>query len=387
MTGTIMQSPTTIVRLAAVSISLCIPAFAAAPLSAQERGADSASAPAARSVELNGFVSTSYSYNFNRPSSGLNDFRVFDFDDGDFKVDVAELVLQKTAAHAGQGGFRVDAELGASIPRVSAAAGLFRDSGGSAQDIDLQQAFVSYIVPLGRGLRVDVGKFVTPAGCEVIEGYDGYNDEATRSFLFGYAIPFTHTGLRLSYPFSSRVALTVMGMNGWDNVRDNNRAKSGGAQLLVTPVDGLTLSLVYIGGAERSDDDADLRQLVDFCASWSLTDWLSVGVNGDYGTEAAATAGGGDAVWNGAAGYLKVAVADPFTIALRGEFFQDRDGLRTGLAQKLAEVTLTPAFRLADNVLLRADLRLDRSNKKVFDKGGEMVKSQATVLFNGIYSF
>lgn len=32
-------------------------------------------------IAVNGFLSTSYSYNFNRPASGTNQFRVFDFDD------------------------------------------------------------------------------------------------------------------------------------------------------------------------------------------------------------------------------------------------------------------------------------------------------------------
>src|ERR1017187_3508993 len=126
-------------------------------------------------IAVNGFVTASYSYNGNRPDSGTNQFRVFDFDDNTFKVDGAELVLQKAVAKPGDTGFRVDAVAGGSIPRVSAAAGLFRDSTGKAQDFDLQQAFVSWIAPAGRGLRLDFGKYVTHHGYEVIEGYDGYN--------------------------------------------------------------------------------------------------------------------------------------------------------------------------------------------------------------------
>ena len=47
-------------------------------------------------------------------------------------------------------------------------------------------------------------------GYEVIDGYDGFNDNATRSFVFGYAIPFTHTGLKASYTFSDQVAGMLM---------------------------------------------------------------------------------------------------------------------------------------------------------------------------------
>src|SRR5206468_7049067 len=42
-------------------------------------------------ISLNGFVSSSYSYSFNRPLSLVNGYRVFDLDDKSFKIDVAEL--------------------------------------------------------------------------------------------------------------------------------------------------------------------------------------------------------------------------------------------------------------------------------------------------------
>src|SRR5262249_16662516 len=149
---------------------------------------------------VDGFLSASWSYNANRPDTRVNGYRVFDFDDETFKLDVAELVLQHAATKPKTAGFRVDAAMGGSIPRVSAASGLFRDPAtGIGEDVDLQQAYLSYLAPVGSGLHLDAGKFITPLGAEVIDGYDGWNDNATRSFLFGYAIPFTHTGLRASY--------------------------------------------------------------------------------------------------------------------------------------------------------------------------------------------
>src|SRR5512135_1706739 len=120
-------------------------------------------APAARpwyeEISVNAFLSASYSYNFNRPDSGTNQLRVFDFDDNTFKVDVAEIVLQKAVGKPGEAGFRVDVEAGSSIPRVSSSYGLLQ-----GQDVDLQQAFVSWIAPVGSGLRLDAGKFITHFG-------------------------------------------------------------------------------------------------------------------------------------------------------------------------------------------------------------------------------
>jgi hypothetical protein len=138
------------------------------------------------SIQFNAFVEASWSHNSNRPDSNDNTLRVFDLDDDDANVDVAELVVQRAIAEPGEFGFRVDAVTGTHVPKVSAASGLFRDSDtGEAHDLDLQQVLASWIAPVGNGLRIDAGKFVTPFGYEVIEGYDGWNDNLTRGFLFG----------------------------------------------------------------------------------------------------------------------------------------------------------------------------------------------------------
>ena len=45
-------------------------------------------------LAVNAFVSTGYVYNSNRPVTGTNSYRVFDFNDNSFNLDVAELVVQ-----------------------------------------------------------------------------------------------------------------------------------------------------------------------------------------------------------------------------------------------------------------------------------------------------
>ena len=112
-----------------------------------------APAPWHEAIRVNGFLGTSYSYNFNRPDSQTNTLRVFDFDDQSFKLDDFELVAQRPASKPRESGFRADIVFGSSVPRVSAASGLFRDDAGTAGDLDLQQAYATYVAPLGSGLR------------------------------------------------------------------------------------------------------------------------------------------------------------------------------------------------------------------------------------------
>lgn len=356
------------------------------PARAADEGAVTARAPF-EELTFNGFVSTSWSYNANIPNSRSNQFRVFDFDDNSFKLDVVELVAQVPVARPRDAGFRVDLVLGGSIPRVSASAGLFRSDSGLAQDIDVQQAFASWIVPVGAGLRLDAGKFITSMGYEVIEGYDGWNDNATHSFLFGYAIPFTHVGVRANYVFSPRVSATAMIANGWDVARDNNRSKSVGAQLAITPVPPLQIWLNGMAGPERANVEVDSRAFVEAVAVCKASSRLTFTLDVFRGTEPHAALSAGDATWTGFAGYTRIAIADGFALSLRGELFHDGDGARTGVAQRLSELTLSPELRLTKRALVRADLRLDRSNHAVFEKGSGLSDSQQTTLLNVFFSF
>src|SRR5262245_62016170 len=266
---------------------------------------------------LNGFLATSYGYNFNRPASGTNQYRVFDVDENTFALDEFELDAQKPVARPRDTGFRVDLTIGSSVPHVTASAGLFRDDTGQAGDLDVHQAFASWVAPLGSGLRVDVGKFVTHHGYEVIDGYDGWNENASRSFLFGYAIPFTHVGVRGSYTFSPKLAGNVMVVNGWDVAVDNNDSKSVGGQLVWTPAPPLTVLASGMYGPERTNDDSDARSVLDVVALWILSDRVSLGVNADRGEEKGAVVAGRTATWSGVAGYVRLGVTGPFSVALR----------------------------------------------------------------------
>jgi hypothetical protein len=62
----------------------------------------------------------------------------------------------------------------------------------------VQQAYVSY---LAGKVSIDFGKFVTPAGAEVIENKDNFN--YSRGLLFALAIPYYHMGARIGYALST----------------------------------------------------------------------------------------------------------------------------------------------------------------------------------------
>jgi Putative beta-barrel porin-2, OmpL-like. bbp2 len=381
-------------RLACLLVSSL--AVVAAPAAGQDPSPSAPAAPWYQAVSFNAFLSASASLNANRPDSRTNQFRVFDFDDASLKIDVVEFVFQKRASRPNEVGFRVDLAAGASIPRVIAASGLFRDAAGTAGDFDVPQAFMTYVAPAGHGLTIDVGKFVTIFDYEVIEGYGGYNDNFSHSFLFGYAEPATHTGVRLTYPVSDAVGVQVLAVNGWDNVRDNNRGKSLGAQLAFTPGGRGSVFVNYMAGPEQAGNNSHLRQLFNVDGTLRATAHVSLAFNADLGRESAVPAPAGadrgiapiDASWRGVAGYARFTASPRIALAVRGEVFDDADGVRTGVAQVLKAVTVTPEFRVHPAFVVRGEVRHDWSDHAVFEaRAGGTSHRQTTVAVNTLVVF
>ena len=343
--------------------------------------ADGGGRPWSEGITLNSFLSFRYSYNFNTPNSIKNSYRVFDVEDNTFIVDVLELALEKAAVKPGDVGFCCHLTAGSSVPKVA------RSSGMDMGDLDFHQMYVRYVVPWKHGIALDFGKFVTPCGMEVIEGYDGYNDNASRSFLFGYAIPFTHTGVRASYAFSDQLALMFMVVNGWDNAIDNNTSKTLGGQLALTPGSGWKLCANIVAGPEQSDNNSNNRILGDIVLSHSFAEQWTAGLNLDYATEKNPTPLCDEAQWGGIAAYLRFDMLPQFSLSARAEQFEDHQGVRTGLAQTLNEATLTPEYRLSKNFILRMELRMDWSDQDAFQKGATATNSQMTLEFNTLFVF
>ncbi len=361
--------------LFAVSCAL----LAAAP---PARAADAPPAP--RAVKLNGYFSASYNVNDNRPVGDASQLRVFDTITNRPIVDIAELVVHYDAANPGEFGFRIDAGVGSGIPPVTAATGMFRDEDtGHAHNYDVQQAFLGYIVPVGTGLKLEAGKFITHVGYEAVDRWDGTNANATRSFLFGYSAPFTNLGLRAAYTFSPKLAGAFYVLNGWDTAKTKHGFRTFGAQGTWTYGENGSAILNLISGPEQPDNDSDRRSVADLCVTGKFSPLLSWGVNADYGRETGLLEGGGTATWRGAAVYLTAQIHGPWSLSFRGEVFDDVDGVRTGTAQKLAGITLTPAVKLPHNLVARADLRVDRSDEAVFlEKDGSTKKTQPTLTLN-----
>jgi len=342
-----------------------------------------------RGLHWNGHVAVSY--NYTPTTSSTNAFRVFDVEARQIILHQIEFWVEKPSTAESPLGFGVDVMLGSDAKKIHAV-GL-----GNAEDpFDLTQAYVTYRAPIGQGLELKVGKFVTLHGAEVIRRSGNFN--VSRSILFGYAIPFTHTGLLATYPFADQLLLTLGVVNGWDNVTDNNTGKSLHGMLTFLPQKDLTLTIGGTWGPEQTDTNGPKRSVIDVVATYKPIPSLTLMANFDYGTETDAisdrTHGTRRAKWYGAAGYLIYRLTPRWSAGLRGEFFNDREGFRLGwrdpntnlpIGLNLREVTGTIGYKIADRLFAYFEYRRDFANHPVFGPPHGLKRSQSTFSAELVY--
>ncbi len=150
-----------------------------------------------------------------------------------------------------------------------------------------------------------------------------------------------------------------------------------------------SLTTTLLHGPEQEGNDADDRSLLVVSGTWEPEGPLGAAACLELGREEGLGEGGKAVGWWSLAGYLAWEVAPPFSLALRAELFDDVDGARTGTAQRLFGLTLTPAVALGSGFVVRADLRVDVSDAEVFeDEDGLFTKKrQPTFLLNALYAF
>ena len=340
----------------------------------------------ASGVKISGYVDTSYTYlsGSGTFSSGTAN-RVFDTERNSFNLNAVDLTVSMLPA-TGFGGL-VELTAGSDARAITSI-------GTTNDEFDVTQGYVHYA---NGTFHAIAGKYVTLAGAEVIRGPDNLN--FSRSILFGYAIPYTHTGVRGYLALGDSLTLIAGVNNGWDVLRESAVANSVGGSFAdgktfefgaqYVPIKPLNLAVVVYSG-EEVGAAIGRRNLVDLVATYNFTDNLSVTLNVDVAKQEDAVAAG-DAEWSGFAAYVNWKFANQWRVAGRVEQFDDKDGFRTGVAggQKWSEATATLAYMPTASTELRGEVRYDKSDvATAFNQtGGTTDDNQYSVGLQAIYKF
>ena len=356
-------------------------------------------------TSFSGFVDAYYGFNFNQPSfaatgTALNGLQFFDAATNQFGLNMVELIVDKapdpTAGVAGKTGYHVSLAFGQAINAINGSEPVT----GVGFDQYLKEAYFSYLV--SKAFQVDIGKFVTPMGAEVIESNANWN--YSRAVLFYYPIPYYHFGARAKYTFNPKFSLTGFLVNGFNDVVDFSNAKTYGVTFGWNPSAKWSINENFMSGPQPEsgnfNNTKDYTNLNDFNimftpnAKWSLmVDGVYASGPKSYTANSKGVLLAGPTVdYGGIATYLKYGSANN-NLAVRYEYYSDPYGftLFNGAGFNrgdVQEVTTTFTHMLASTLMTRFEYRYNFASHPIFLRGAsEARKEQSTLTLGMVYSF
>lgn len=351
-----------------------------------------------KGVVLSGYVDAGYMYNFgNAPlTNGGSPERVTH---GDFSLNAFKLTLEKGLSDANefQAGFRADVKLGEDAATMG---GNNNATFGSSDSINVDQAYVIVRAPIGNGLDITAGKFYS------LLGYEVDDRPANLNITYGYDFVFVttqQTGLKLYYPVNDTVELQLAVTNG--SGLDTSSAGVNGANSDGYGVSG-TINIKNAGGnaniynglyaSSTADDGFGTNSILwNIWGNWApkfANDKLLLGFSSTLGdnSDAGAAASDGSTFWTGSL-YAKYQFTDIFSLAGRASYLGFADpnsnALNPGFNGATSDAfswTLTAGFNLLENLLVRAEYRIDAYDAIGGDDSDELSN---TVSAQVVYTF
>ena len=375
--------------------------------------ADRASLDFLHDTTINASIDGYYAYNFNAPIGRVNYLRSYDVLSNNFSLNQANLVVEHAPdlAAGRRWGARVDLQFGQATDTLQ---GNPINEPRPAIYRNIFQAYGSYVVPLGKGLTVDFGKWASSLGIEGNYTKDQIN--YSRSFWFNF-LPFYHMGIRANYKLNDRFSLNYWVINGTNQTEATNAFKDELFGFTATPHKNVTWTLNYYFGQENPDRAPAIAcgpvpiqpglcfsairpapdgrtHIFDSYVNWQATPKLALAVEGDYFVQrvwknAAPGQSSAPSHVDGGAAYARYQLTPKIALGARAEYLSDRAGLFSGIDQSLKETTATFDYSPRSGFLMRYEWRRDFSNQPMFLTAttDELSKQQNTATVGLIWWF
>jgi hypothetical protein len=345
-----------------------------------------------------------YDYDFNHPIGRVQYLRAFDVLSNAFSINQADVIfdLDPDIAAGRRYGVRLDLQFGQATETLQG-----NPANEPRPEIyrNIFQVYGTYVVPLGKGLTVDVGKWASSLGIEGNYTKDQVN--YSRSFYFNY-LPFYHEGVRTSYKVNDKLAVNYWLVNGTNQSEPTNSYKDELFGFTAQPAKTILWNFNYYVGQDHPDVAPATNcaapvqpglclqpinpapdgkaHIFDSYLTWNATPKLSLSLEGDYVIQrewanAAPGESSAPSHVDGGAAYARYQLTSKMALGGRSEYLSDRGGLFSGTTQALKEFTGTYEYKFGEGFLTRVEFRRDWSNVPFFltNKPGVLSPSQPTL--------
>jgi hypothetical protein len=349
--------------------------------------ASSGLAPFLDTIDVSGFVSATYFWNFNDPD-GSDQFGanapvdLLHPDANSFSLDQLWLTISRDVSPEQRAGFKAEFVYGKTASILSGD----NVDGSAGNDFDLYQGYVTYLAPLGAGVTIQAGKFATLIGAEVASSRDNWN--VTRGNVYNYLQPINHTGVIASTPIGPVTATFGVVDETRAFPATNADPNHNKALLFGASAAGETFAGSFAGTYGRSPfgSSADDKELIlDFIFRMTPSEKIAAYVNADYVSfeDSAST----DVDGYGIAAAARFALGERAGIAGRLEYLSlDPD---SGGALSIFGITGTLDYALTDALTMRGELRYDDATDggPIYVGDGGLEGDQVTAGLELLYGF
>ena len=308
------------------------------------------------------YLDLSYIQNFNYPENHRWRSRTTTPRNNELTPNMALIYVRKDATESSRWGTELGVQGGYDTDNFAFLIGESKVSGADTLR-QIHRANVSYLAPTGNGLMVTAGLFNSLIGYESLYAKD--NMLYTRSWAADNT-PYMMFGVNAKYPVNERVTIAGFIINGYYHLSNPNDQPSYGGQVAWKPVQQFTITnTLYYGPDQQSTSLEFWRLFSDNIVEWKPSDEVTVSLTYDIGTERILNQVGNPRTF-AMAGVLqgKWHIAGPWSVALRPEFYWDRNGRWTGAEQFVKAVTTMAEYQFPyqwTNTIVRLEYRYDDS--------------------------
>ena len=189
--------------------------------------------------------------------------------------------------------------------------------------------------------------------------------------------PYYASGAELNYEPSSKLLVSVLVCNGWQNIKDNNKNKAIGYQITYKPTEkiGFNTSSFFGEGRNLPDSIGVMRYLNHAYAYYAFSPKCSTVVMIDYGMEQDFANTSKWLSWMNPTFLLRYEFTSKWATCLRGEYYNDANKIIfstiTGNAFKTIGTSLNIDYKPYSNVMLRTEAKYFSSEKDVYERNNK----------------
>jgi hypothetical protein len=337
--------------------------------------------PATNPLTISGYAEAYYSYDFNKPQNNSRPSFLYNFNrHNEFNLNLgfvkASYATERTRAN------------------LAVAVGTYMNANYAAEPGVLKNIFeanAGYKLSRKSNLWFDIGIMPSHIGFESAIGKDNWT--LTRS-LVAENTPYFESGARLTYTTKDgKLSLSALALNGWQRITrvEGNSLMSWGTQVTLKPSGNVTLNYSTFIGTDKPDSARLWRYHNNLYGIFQLSDKVGMIANIDYGFEQQAPNSNKLNQWYTPVLILRIAPNSQWAVALRGEYFSDKNGVIIGTGTvngfKTIGTSLNVDYYPQANVAMRLEGRYLNSKDGIFLKEGLARDNNTAITFSTAIAF